>query len=203
MIEEKDSYECTKCRLSFESLIQFQSHINSKHVVKLKNKQYVKEPDNSEEEIVSHNNKFFNQISRIENEMMNGFKFMEEDLKSSSEETKHNVTEKNTKNFISEDNLDIGTVYSCHDEVEEVFRLVKKINLKNKSLNNFNDNTVKPFFDKLINVMIIDISKNVLSRIDDIAKIKSVRSLNISSNKISDIMFIDNLKNLDSTLSIF
>ena len=118
MIVENDLYECTKCRLSFDSKNELQTHFNLKHTINLKNKQFFNEQINTEQEGMS-NNKFLNQINQIENEMINGFKFIEEELISSSEEMKVNTIQKNI-NFNKEENLDIGTVYSSYEEVEEV-----------------------------------------------------------------------------------
>jgi hypothetical protein len=69
--------------------------------------------------------------------------------------------------------------------------------LKNKNLPNFNDNVRKPFFEKLVNVVSVDLSKNSLVYIDDIMKIKSIRMLDISLNKIADLAFTEQLVNLE------
>jgi hypothetical protein len=123
MIEEKDSYECTKCRLTFTFHEDFQSHLDSKHSLNgnpKKVKKIYKEKEDFQEKFTEKNNKFLNQINKIESEMMDSLKYLEDELNSSPEELKENKDLKPHKDFITEETLDIGVIYTNHDEVEEV-----------------------------------------------------------------------------------
>ncbi len=118
MIEGNHTYECLYCKSSFEFYHNLQEHIDSSHKVNLENRISSIESIDDNTDTPMKENKFLKQINKIENEMMISLKYMEKELRSSSEEVPNTKT--NIKNYISEDMLDIGSIYSSPEEVEEV-----------------------------------------------------------------------------------
>jgi hypothetical protein len=118
MLEENETYECLYCKSTFEFYHNLQEHIDSCHNVNFENRISSIESINDNTDLPLKENKFLKQINKIENEMMISLKYMEKELRSSSEEVSNKKTD--IKNYICEDMLDIGSIYSSPEEVEEV-----------------------------------------------------------------------------------
>ena len=65
-----------------------------------------------------------------------------------------------------------------------------------QNLFQFKDGKI-PFFELLQNLLVLNLSHNILTNIDDVQRISSIRFLDISFNKIYELNCIDSLKNLE------
>lgn len=128
MIEEKECYECVRCRMNFDVYEEFIHHNDSVHLRVLDNRKIskkFKEKEEMAERAVRRNNKFLNDIAKIEDEMMGSLKLIEDELNSSSDEKKKKLSneKKSIKDFVTKEMLDVGTLYPALEDVDEVAEL--------------------------------------------------------------------------------